>query len=580
MRKAYTVILTGLLVFILSKTGTAQTLAWARKSGGTDIEQGRSLAVDAQGNVYTTGYFQGTVDFDPGAGTYNLTSAGQADIFVSKLDSSGNFIWAVQLGGSTYDAGFGIAVDVNGYVCLTGRFSGTADFDPGPAVFNLTAPSGYDGFVIKLNTANANLVWVKQFITSFIVDPHSITVDKLGNVITSGRFAGQADFDPGAGTLIFTSQGFFEDAFISKLDASGNHVWARQLVSPVNGYSYAQSVAVDGSGNIYTTGGFSDTIDFDPGPNVFNLVGEYFGDAFVYKLDKAGDFVWAKLLTGNGNDDGMSIALDASSNVYTSGSFNATTDFDPDTGTFNLTSSALGNFDSYISKLDSAGKFIWAKQIAATVGSMVFASSVTSDSSGNVYAIGGLLDSADFDPGPGTYYLSSGGQSDIFISKLDNSGNFAWAVKMGATGSGFALGYDIDLDDAGNIHGTGYFQASSDFDPGAGVLLLTASGSDDVFTLKLRDKDGGDITTGIYENTANNGFSLYPNPTIGPFTIVSEKPFSNTLLNVRDVLGRLVYSNTYSSTGSVSLTLDGGAGIYLIELIDADRRTCFKVMKN
>ena len=566
-----------ILLAVTPMVNAQPSLAWAKSAGGIDGDQGRFLAVDAEGSLYTTGFFHGTVDFDPGVGIYNLTSAGMADVFVSKLDSSGNLMWAVRLGGDSYDAAYAIAVDTMGYVYVTGRFNDTADFDPGPGVLNLLA-SGYDCFVIKLDASTGNLSWVKQFITSFIVDPHSITVDAAGNVITSGRFAGQADFDPGAGMLIFSSQGFFEDAFISKLDASGNLLWARQLASPPNGYSYALSVAVDEIGNVYTTGGFSDTIDFDPGPNVFNLVGEYFGDAFIYKLDKRGDFVWAKQLTGNGNDDGWSIALDAFSNVYTTGTFNATVDFDPGAGIFNMTSAALGNFDVYISKLDTSGNFVWAKQLTSTVGSMIFPYSMTLDSAASVYTIGVLLDSADFDPGPGTHYLASTSQSDIFISKLDSSGNFSWAIQMGSSGSGFSSGNSIGLDREGNIYAAGIFQYTVDFDPGAGVFPLTAVALDDVFMIKLR---GGinENPTAVGGNIMSNNLVLYPNPTSGVISIRSDKKFSNVVLSVRSAIGQEVFNKTYSSTDFISFTLDTAPGLYFIELLDADTRTGFKVMK-
>ncbi|MCH8890811.1 MAG: hypothetical protein IH827_07025, partial [Myxococcales bacterium] len=97
------------------------------------------MAVDAAGNVYTTGFFLGTADFDPGPGTFNLTSAGSVDVFVQKLDTAGNPVWAVGMGGTGTDQGLGVAVDGAGNVYTSGFFQGTADFDPGPGTFNLTS---------------------------------------------------------------------------------------------------------------------------------------------------------------------------------------------------------------------------------------------------------------------------------------------------------------------------------------------------------------------------------------------------------------------------------------------------------
>src|SRR5674476_671097 len=132
------------LLFFSSLQAQNVSLVWAKNMGGASDDYVNSIAVDASGNVYTTGYFLGTVDFDPGAGTYNLTSAGGYDIFISKLDASGNFVWAKNMGGASDDRGTSIAVDASGNVYTTGSFRGTADFDPGAGTYNLTSAGSGD----------------------------------------------------------------------------------------------------------------------------------------------------------------------------------------------------------------------------------------------------------------------------------------------------------------------------------------------------------------------------------------------------------------------------------------------------
>src|SRR5674476_1418906 len=135
------------LLFFSSLQAQNVSLVWAKNMGGASDDYVNSIAVDASGNVYTTGYFLGTVDFDPGAGTYNLTSAGGYDIFIIKLDASGNFVWAKNMGassGASSDQGFSIAVDASGNVYTTGLFTGTADFDPGAGTYNLTSAGSGD----------------------------------------------------------------------------------------------------------------------------------------------------------------------------------------------------------------------------------------------------------------------------------------------------------------------------------------------------------------------------------------------------------------------------------------------------
>jgi hypothetical protein len=105
-----------------------------------------------------TGYYQGTVDFNPGAGTSNLISAGSLDAFVLKMDTAGNFTWAKSIGGVSSDLGNDITVDASGNVITTGTFNATADFDPSAATFNLTSAGAIDAFIVKLNSSG-NFSW-------------------------------------------------------------------------------------------------------------------------------------------------------------------------------------------------------------------------------------------------------------------------------------------------------------------------------------------------------------------------------------------------------------------------------------
>ncbi len=191
--------------------------AFAERFGNIGTDFGQAIVSDDAGNVYTTGYFNGMVDFDPGAGIFNLSSGGAGSVFVSKLDSAGNFVWAKAFGGSSDDRGNGISLDGLGNVYTTGYFEATADFDPGAGTFNLSSAGGKDVFVSKLDTVG-NFVWAKALSntgTGYGIG-NGIALDELGNVHTTGYFEGTADFDPGAGTFNLMSAGI-EDVFVSKL---------------------------------------------------------------------------------------------------------------------------------------------------------------------------------------------------------------------------------------------------------------------------------------------------------------------------------------------------------------------------
>ncbi|MGZ4035931.1 MAG: SBBP repeat-containing protein, partial [Bacteroidia bacterium] len=446
-----------LITFLLSiacANAQSPTFQWVKGTGATSkisVYSGNSIAVDAAGNVYTTGCFIGTVDFDPGAGTYNLTSDTTDNIFISKLDASGNFVWAKEMSGtgsSNSGAGTSIVVDATGNVYTTGCFSGTIDFDPGVGIVNLTSGlGGQETFISKLD-ASGNFVWAKKISGAGSGDSsfgNSIAIDAADNVYTTGSFQGTIDFDPGAGTFDITSGVGGMDIFISKLDASGSFVWAKQMPCAWGASGNAGSIAIDAAGKIYTTGYFHGTIDFDPGAGTFNL-NAINTDIFISKLDASGNFVWAKNMGGSGSSDsgyGSSIAVDSADNVYSMGYFYGTVDFDPGVGIDSLT--AVGTTNMFVSKLDAYGDFVWAKNIGGSATSYSQGYSLALDIADNVYTTGAFIGTVDFDPGAGIDSLTSNTSGDIFISKLDGSGNFVWAVQMGGASS-YIQGCSITVD--------------------------------------------------------------------------------------------------------------------------------------
>ena len=333
-------------VFV-GKYSNSGDFLWAKNIGGTSDDRGISLATDASGNVYTTGTFRGTVDFDPGSGVANLVTGSGSCVFVSKLDASGNYGWAKILD-TNQGNGTGIALDASGNVYTTGSFSGSIDFDPSSANVYSYSSGSIDVFISKLD-ASGNYVWGRTMGGSRADIANSICLDASGNIYTTGYFnSSDADFDPSSGVAQLGTTGINDDdVFISKLNASGNYVWAKKLGGPLS--DIGRNIKVDASGNVYTTGVFQGTSDFDPGNAVVNLSSAGGNDIFVSKLDASGNYVWAKTWGGTGDDNGNGISVDASGNIYTTGSFKNTVDFDPNSGVVNL--AAIGNDDIFLSKL-------------------------------------------------------------------------------------------------------------------------------------------------------------------------------------------------------------------------------------
>lgn len=480
-------LLTGMLI-VRSSTAFSQAPYYKFASGFIPSSSSSSyplaIAVDAAGNVYTTGFFTGTVDFDPGPGTQNLTSAGVNDMFVSKLDAAGAYVWAKGFGSTTYDAGDGIAVDGTGNVYTTGIFGGTVDFDPGAGTQNLTSAGSQNIFISKLD-ANRAYVWAKTFNAT---SGNGIAVDGSGAVYTTGYFSNTVDFDPGPGIQNLTYAGG-TDIFVSKLDASGAYVWAKSFGGSSSGFDIGNSIAVDNSNNVYTTGYFVGTADFDPGTGTQNLTSAGSDDIFVSKLDASGAYVWAKSFGGTSAEHGNSIAVDASGNVYTTGYYQGTVDFDPSTSTQSQTSA--GSADIFVSKLDASGIYVWAKSFGATSGD--YGLSLAVDGSGSVYTTGYYQSAVDFDPGTSTQSLTAAGFEDIFVSKLDSTGAYVWAKSFGSTTSDEGQG--IALDGSGGVYNTGYFNGTVDFDPSTSTANLVSFNGRGGYVQKLSQCSGSTTAT-------------------------------------------------------------------------------------
>ncbi len=543
----------------------AQTFEWAKAFGGTNYDNGYALRIDASGNIYTGGNFYGTADFDPGTGTYNLIAAGQQDIFVQKTDPSGNFLWARAIGGANNDMLGAIDIDSLGNVYTTGYFLDTLDADPGPGTHSLVSAGDNDIFVQKMD-ASGRFLWAYSIGGHGDDRVYDLKIDGSGNIYTVGIFGDTVDFDPGPSSYNLIANGYY-DAFVQKTDSAGHFLWARAFGGP--GYIDAWSLDIDEEGNIYITGSFDGTADFDPGPGSYNLTsaGQY--DAYVLKLDSAGHFLWARAFGGTDYDDAWAIRAGDGGNIYTTGDFGATVDFDPGPGTYNLT--ALGNYDVFVQKMDSAGNFLWAKSFGSNNWDQ--GNAIEVDRYGNVYTYGIFSDTTDFDPGPGTYQLVPENWSDVFVQKMDSAGNFQWAVSWG--GSYFGYSQALKTDNAGNIYTIGNFADTTDFDPGPAVFNLISAGGTDVFVLKLSQPNF---------RRADSPFArqirLFPNPARNFLGIRLVKTIPVINLSIADMTGKILRQQKFVHQNTLIIPVSVlRSGIYFVKLQAENRQAILKFIK-
>jgi hypothetical protein len=555
-------------IFFLFADLEGQNFSWANSVGATGWDFALGVTTDAAGNVYSTGFFYGTVDFDPGAGTFTLTASSvNYDAYVVKHDPLGNLIWAKKFGGGNNANGNAIAVDASGNTFITGTFMNTCDFDPGPGSFTLTSAGSDDVFVVKLDPSG-NLIWAKNFGGPLLDKPNGITVDGSGNVYTTGYIKGTADLDPGSSTFTVTSLGA-EDIFISKLDASGNFVWAK--VIGANSVDQGFSIALDAGNNLYSTGYFTSTVDFDPSAAVYTLsTGTVVNtNAYALKLDANGNFIWAKGWGALGDEHGYALTVN-SGNVLVTGNYMNVCDFDPGPGTFTLSSS--GSADAFITRLDLNGNFTWARSIGGTA--FETGSAISVDPSGNVYTGGNFQSSIDADPGSSVVTLTSFGLNEAFISKLDASGNYTWGGRIGGTGEDLLNG--INCDPYGNVFAVGGFQNTGDYDPGSAVYNLTSNGYFDIFQLRL---DPSVVGLADQDLWGKSPIKVFPNPFQDILSLrIQDENYCGTSIKIFDLAGILIKEDILNETSKIELE-DLSGGIYIMEIRRGELKEIVKIIK-
>ncbi|PIF34256.1 beta-propeller repeat-containing protein [Flavobacterium sp. 9] len=454
-----------MFLFIFMPVIQAQTslqLNWINplESNALFSVKAKSVKTDASGNIYLVGNFTGTTDFDPSEGIANLTSAGEEDVFVAKYDINGKYIYACALGGIEYDNCNALAVDRYGNAYITGSFKDKASFNSKKKIIKKASAGDFDIFIAKYDP-DGRLLYANTIGGKERDYGQAITADDNGNVYVTGYFAGICDFDLGKGTANLSSQDGVH-LFFAKYDANGEYVYAKNI----NGNS--SGIANDDKGNIYLTGYYEGTADFDPGKGVEVMKSIYDENIFFAKYDSYGNFVFVKNIgSERSKDESRAIALDRDNNIYLTGFFEDDADFDPGIGTAILsTPEPCGMF---LAKYNAEGDYIYAKSMSGGRG--VIGNAIAVDSTGNAYVTGYFEGTVDFDPSaeiakltsPGQTKESTGYEADIFLAKYDTKGNYIYAKSMG--GKDYDKGHGIALTTDGRIYLAGTFESPTNFDP-------------------------------------------------------------------------------------------------------------------
>lgn len=532
--------------------------AWAF-SGGASTPF--SIAVDASQNIYTTGHFSALTDFDPSfLGETSFEADLSPDMYVVKLDHDGHFQWARHIAEVADTARIkpaSIAVDNNGNVYITGEFFGTVDFDPGAGNFNITAVgiedefgTVDDAFICKLD-ANGDFIWAGSISSEFHSKGTDIQVDEDGNFYVVGYSDGITDLDPGSANLPMTLP---MSGFICKFDPNENLVWGHQMADH---YILPQSIALDADGNLYTTGSFGISVDFDPGPGTYFMGPNGGGDIFISVFDNDGNFSWAQKSGGAGNEIGVDIAVDPGTlNIFTTGTFTGTADFDPSIALW--TEVSHGEWDGFLQKWGTCTPTGSAQQ-AETCNQYFWPETGGTYTSSGVYR--NIL--------VGSQGCDSIVSLDLTLWEYENTISQNLFGELVANANTFIDDYKwVTCDGNYTVVGT------------EGAFEVTVSGS---YALISTSGNCVDTSNCVYayvlgiDELQAAGFSLFPNPAQDQLTVTytQNMPFE---IEVTSINGQLIYRGNHMNGDKLHIQ-SWKPGIYLVQILSGENRYVTRIVK-
>jgi hypothetical protein len=371
---------------VIIKLGPTGNCLWNKVYG--DVAHVNGVVTDAAGNVYVTGFFFNTIDLGGG-----VLTAGSEDVFVAKYSATGVYQWGKKAGDAAFQESAGIGIDSAGNIYLTGLFYSKISF--GGAT--LTTAGTMDVYLAKLTSAGVS-VWTKGFGDASSQRTYGMATDSAGNSSIIGVFQGSINF----GGTTLTSAGL-NDVFVARFNSAGVHQWSKKAGDSTD--QIGTGVAVDEAGNTYATGSFSGTMNLgSSAASQLTSAGGY--DAFLTKLDNAGNHVWSKSFGDVGNQLGVSVSVDWSGSVGLATSLMGSADFGG--GVF----TSLGATDAVVSKYTSAGSYVWGHRFgdAGTDNPR----KLWVDPAGSIFLTGVATESIDLGQGP----LGWAGGEDIFLVKL------------------------------------------------------------------------------------------------------------------------------------------------------------------
>jgi hypothetical protein len=414
---------TGFETYFAKYTPGGSTLFFYSLIGS--VAEIKTIFNDSVGNIYVGGYFNGTKDFNPTAGTLNMTSNGGYDAFFAKYSSSGNPVYVRRIGSTGDDMITSLKLDKNYNIIVAGTFSNTVDFDLTAGVANRTSNGQQDIFVASYNQSG-NLNFANTAGGTFADFANDVDTDDANNIYTVGQFRGNnVDFDPGAGTNLLSYGGGGTNVYVVKYSSAGIHQWAWALTCPPGGDDGTCIKVNPKSNRFFIGGGYRGPMDFNPGPGV-NVDTSSYCCGFVYDItpffaayDLNGNYKFSHKAGICGGSCGMEVldlVSDKDNRIIICGNGDSG-DFDPGPATY------IPNFNNmyeyFVAGYDSVGLFkFYMGANFSTGASGTSAIPMTMATDGSSLYMGGLLNGSAWDLNSGAgvnTFTSAGGDDGLLV---------------------------------------------------------------------------------------------------------------------------------------------------------------------
>jgi Secretion system C-terminal sorting domain len=411
------ILITFLLSFVSELNAQSIKYGWHKTISSDTIGSSEANGICSQGqSTYGIGTVKKNIFMavNYSKNLFFKTNNNSNDIFITKQTNEVN--WTRVIGGSDDETGNDISSDLLGNLYCIGTFKGTVDFDPGNGISMQTAIGASDIFVLKLDTLG-DLIWVKTFGGLGVETPNKVRVNKNGEIIIAGSFAGIVDFDPSISVLNYTSNGD-KDMFVMSLSNIGTLNWAKQIGG--TGNDEIQSLSLKNN-LVYCSGYFEGNVDFDAGIGTFSDTALGGIDAFALVMDSAGNFVHQFSISGTSDESASGITVDSLNNIIVVGNFKNTIDVNPGVGILNLIS--LGGNDMFVAKYNNMGVLNFG--FAVSNVSEITAKDVLINAGNKIVVCGSYQGYTDFNPGSSVNYLNKTGG---FTASYTSAGIYDWSV--------------------------------------------------------------------------------------------------------------------------------------------------------